>query len=55
MRRDIAGSRRAREKIGLKSRGRGECLESGWFGLGLVSSDQIWDILNDEPSGFVTD
>lgn len=51
MRRDTAGSRRAREKIGLKS-GREE---SGWGGLGLVRSDQIWDILNDEPSGFVTD
>lgn len=48
------GSQEARKGIGRSPVGRWECLEK-MGGPGFVGSDQIWDTLNEEPSGFVAD
>lgn len=50
----LQGDRAGGEDIG-RAQGAGRVLGTrlGWAGMG--KRDQIWDSLNDEPSGLVTD
>lgn len=55
MNRDTGGRRTPRRDLAKVQEGH-ECIENqDWGELGLVRSAQVWDIWNEELSGFVTE